>query len=343
MTRWQSDEGTSDRPDSGFALVVVIWLIGLLAIFVLSFSQGVRVHVGMASNTSDRIIAEALADAGIELAAMRLLATAGSGSQVPPLFDGEPTLCRLPEGSRLELSIRDTAGLVDINVASEETLRALFQGVGLEKTKASQLAAAVLDYRDADDQTRPGGAEIAEYRAAGLRRGPRNGPFRSIDEIGSVLSAPAPLLERLRPYLTVRSGQRGVDPRVARSELMAVLRRGHGDAEPDVAGDVSAIAEPVASRRELLPSSLRSASARLAVVATATVTTRSGAVFVREAVLGLQRPIHSATSRVSADLSKTEASPVGRGQVRPLGVVTWDWRIGTAPDNAVVPATLQPC
>ncbi|MBU1212263.1 MAG: general secretion pathway protein GspK [Alphaproteobacteria bacterium] len=328
------------RPDSGFALIVVIWLTGLLAIFVLSFSQSARVHVGTASNMRDRYAADALAAAGIELAAMRLLATSQQDGLAPPLFDGTPTHCRLPDGSRLELSIRDTAGRVDLNIASEATLRALFRGIGLEPGLASRLAAAVLDFRDADDQAHPDGAEASDYRAAGLTWAPRNGPFRSIEEIGSVLGAPPGLLEKLRPFLTIRSGQRGVDQRVAEPELVALLRRGYD-------GDVlSAAAEAglASNERQLLPPSLSAASARQAFVARSIVTTKRGAKYVREAVLGLARPLR--TERRTQDAAASQAalrSSGGRSATRPLGVVIWDWRTGIATTDGPPPEPLQRC
>ena len=58
------------------------------------------------------------------------------------------------------------------------------------------MVARILDWRDADDETREGGAESREYRSAGLSYEPRNADFESADELRQVLGS-----ERLSPGL----------------------------------------------------------------------------------------------------------------------------------------------
>jgi general secretion pathway protein K len=85
--------------------------------------------------------------------------------------------------SRVHLSIQDEATKIDLNRAPEARLAALFGSVGVEPGEAQSLAAAIADFRDADDFVRPGGAEEAEYRAAGLAWGPKNAPFQAVEEL----------------------------------------------------------------------------------------------------------------------------------------------------------------
>ncbi len=70
-----------------------------------------------------------------------------------------------------QLSIASATGLVDLNTASRETLEQLFTSVGA--ANPAGLAAAVIDFRDADDERSMDGAESEEYTAAACGMGPR--------------------------------------------------------------------------------------------------------------------------------------------------------------------------
>src|SRR5690606_37495032 len=69
---------------------------------------------------------------------------------------------------RISIVISDEAGRIDLNTADVELINLLLMGLGLEKERSLQLAAAVLDFRDADDERHPGGAEAEDYRSLGL-------------------------------------------------------------------------------------------------------------------------------------------------------------------------------
>jgi general secretion pathway protein K len=48
-----------------------------------------------------------------------------------------------------------------------------------------------------------GGAKLDRHRLAGLRYGPANHPFASLDEIGLILGMTPALLARLKPHVSV--------------------------------------------------------------------------------------------------------------------------------------------
>ena len=67
------------------------------------------------------------------------------------------------------VAVRDEAARIDLNAASFELLQAFFEALGEPRAVATRLAAAVIDWRDADSLGQPaGGAEDADYAAAGL-------------------------------------------------------------------------------------------------------------------------------------------------------------------------------
>ena len=56
-----------------------------------------------------------------------------------------------------------------------------------------------MDWVDPDDLSQPNGAEIAEYKAAGLSYGPKNAPFDTVSELQQVLGMTYALYEKIEP------------------------------------------------------------------------------------------------------------------------------------------------
>ncbi len=179
----------------------------------------------IASNAVANAKAEAAADAGLNIAAYMLIANAGNGTGSP-----RPSLdlpaeggCRLHNGYEIRWAIENAAGRIDVNFAPQGLLAALFEGAGASRAEAARLVAAIEDYRDPDDDRRLDGAERQAYARAGLAHGPKNAPFESTLELGRVIGMRPGLLATVRPYLTIRSGQEGVDPRHASRGLIDML------------------------------------------------------------------------------------------------------------------------
>src|SRR3546814_12846249 len=61
------------------------------------------------------------------------------------------------------------AGKVDLNTAPQELLARLMRVGGADEATADRVAAAITDWRDADDLRRPQGAELQDYAAACAR------------------------------------------------------------------------------------------------------------------------------------------------------------------------------
>ena len=94
----------------------------------------------------------------------------------------------------------------------------------VEPGRAKQLAGAIADWRDPDSLKQPGGgAETADYLAAGLPYGARNARFETIGELQRVLGMDADLYERLQPLLTLYSRQSRPDPRFAAGPVLSAL------------------------------------------------------------------------------------------------------------------------
>jgi general secretion pathway protein K len=101
-------------------------------------------------------------------------------------------------------------GLVDVNVAPSAVLEALFvRAGGLTPGEAAILASRVYDFIDSDDEPGGvGGAEIAQYRAAGSPVKPRNARLDDLTELRGVLGMTSELYATISPFLGINGQQR---------------------------------------------------------------------------------------------------------------------------------------
>lgn len=280
------DKETRHREDDrGFALVTVLWIVGLLAVMTAGLAVSVGTHVRVVANVAESAKAEALADAGIALAVVDLMAARLSPDHKRRFpIDGRAVGCSVGGEGVLSIAISDEAGKIDINTAGIPLMRALLTGLGVSVEKSAQLADAIFDFRDADDDRRPNGAESAEYRAAGLGWLPKNSGLQSVDELIQVYGFTAELIARMRPYISVYTGLEGFDASIASPKVIGVLRAGVERSGGSLGGSAD-LNDVVA-----LPAIFIVASPRKTFGLRVEAQSAAGAVFVREAVLDTGLP-----------------------------------------------------
>ncbi len=314
-----ADTSTTDNErmharDAGFVLVPVIAIVGLLGLIVVGFSTTVRSHLQITSNAVRNAQAKALTDGGFELAVLDLLSRANRGDGLVGQRTG--LTCATRDGARLTIEITDEAGKVDLNAAKPEVIEALVAAVVVPQSRAETVAAAILDYRDADQDRRLNGAENDAYRASGRHAGPADGPFSAVDEIGAVLDLSAGDVRQLTPWLTVASGQEGIDPAAANPILVGLLKAA---ADASVTTSFGTSTGLASSGSFGLPARLLVASAGRAFGIKVTVVTASGA---RSSGAGV---VELATARRSAGTggSPIAASPAPTGSALIVRIKSW--------------------
>ena len=270
----------------GIALVVVLWMLTLMAVIAASFTTTTRTETRLARNLVENAKAEALADAAVHRAIVGLL-------------DGDPDARWAADGTLYEfamddgtawITIQDETGKIDLNAGSQNLMVALLDAADVPLAEADSLSDAIIDYRDSDDQRRPSGAEDDDYRDAGLPWGAKDRPFEAVEELRRVLGMTPELYDRISPYLTVYTGQRGVNAAAFRAGALAADDNDAASDEADANADQDAAPEAAPVDMELLAGvtgGRRSRRALRIYSVRAEATVDSGALFVREAVVRL--------------------------------------------------------
>ncbi len=197
---------------SGSVLIGVLWCVVLLAVLVVGLLHTTRIDLMAGKYHSDRIQAHYLALAGIEKAKALLYQDAldrgragvhhGAGLYNSPeqfrdvsLGRGQFRVVRAgspEEGGGVVYGVSDEEGRLNINVADVNQLTNI-----LELT--SDIAAAIVDWRDSDHTVSPGGAEAPYYASIQPPYVPRNGPFQTLRELLMVRGVSAEQLSRPAP------------------------------------------------------------------------------------------------------------------------------------------------
>lgn len=211
---------TCHQNQRGVALIIVLWIITLLMVIAASFIQTMRTDVNVVTNSLSRVKSEALADAGLQRALYELYK--------PQNIEGRWNT----DGSSREwlyrdivvnITMQDETGRIDINRANDALMRGLLLSQGVPEEDASKLVDAIADWRDADSNRRLKGAEAPEYTVAGLSYGPANALFQSTEELKLVLGMTPEIYARIAPWITVYSGQPGINEQIATREVLRAL------------------------------------------------------------------------------------------------------------------------
>jgi general secretion pathway protein K len=232
---------------NGFALVTVLWTVMIVGLIAAAVMATTRSDATQARTRRRAAELRAVADAGIEIAILRLL---DAGGTLRPPLDGTPFAVTF-DGLAMEARVQDEGGKIDLNAAPAPLLRKLLQSAGLDEDAADAETDRILDWREPGDARHPNGAGRGDYEAAGLPYAPRRRALPTVAELKLVMGITPELFAALQPAATVVSQQPGVDAAVApRAALLAlpdidgesaddILRARHasgqGEAEPAAA------------------------------------------------------------------------------------------------------------
>ena len=200
---------TRGHPSRGAILVAVLWTVALLSGLAMAASTTFRTFAGVVTVHRDRLSADALFTAGLELAGGMIERM----SEIP-LLDVEGRLA-LPGGA-VRVRLADEGGLIDAGKAPVELLASLFRSLGARDADA--IAQRIVAWRTpegaaaraaATDEPQPAPPE-AEW------------PFSDVRQLARIPGVPPEVVAAAEPFLTVY-GNATVNPLTAPAEVIAVL------------------------------------------------------------------------------------------------------------------------
>lgn len=215
------------RGQKGLALVLVLWVISLLTVMALGVSSTGRTELELMRGQIDAVRFRALADAGVNFAAMKMLAAT---DEYPWWPDGIPQVWRFG-GADLQIAVSDEGGRINLNKASFEQLLGLFQAIGLSDADSEALADAIVDWRDTDDLHRASGAEDKDYWGQERAFGSKDGPFDSVEELQQVYGMSREIFALVAPALTLHSSGARINRTYASELVLAAIGVGPEELE----------------------------------------------------------------------------------------------------------------
>jgi general secretion pathway protein K len=204
------------RNARGFIVVAVLWILAALSALVLIYLTYVTNAAVVVAGSTDRIQAEALETAGVELAAYQLTSVNENLRPTSGTFDA-----RVGTG-KVTVTFRSEAARIDLNAAPKSLLAGLMIGLGAAPSDAASYADRILAWR-APTELGDDDPENSFYRTSGAAYLPRHAPFPAAEELWLVKGIPPVLMERMLPFVTVFSNLASVNIHDAAPQVVAAL------------------------------------------------------------------------------------------------------------------------
>jgi general secretion pathway protein K len=198
---------TSER---GFVLISVMLAMALLALVVTEFVFSMRLEASMARAYRDHVLAEHLAESGVQQAVREILSqaqivAAGEGGQLVfyRAASGQAQPERLPALPRTRVAlgrgefsyrITDEAARLDINTSPPVRVDRLLAALGVDRGQRDIINDSLQDWRDRDDLRRLNGAESEDtYLRLPVPYRARNGSLQDVSELRQIRGVSAEL------------------------------------------------------------------------------------------------------------------------------------------------------
>jgi len=233
----------SGRSQRGIALVIVLWVVAAAALFVSAFNATVRSGMAFVASEVGLSEAQALVDAGLEIAAARLIDAVESrrwraGGKVHRVSF---------LNQELSVRIEDPNGRIDINKTSGRVLLSFFEKFLRSDEEAKRLCLLILkaratksvetcDQKDqkatADDKrgaSQAARTKIADAVTSGTSQDAtaptaiRSPKFLDVTQLRDFPEFDTALYKQVEPYLTVYSRDGRINPLTASEKVLSAV------------------------------------------------------------------------------------------------------------------------
>jgi len=205
-----------NRTARGFIVIAVLWILAALSALVLIYLSFVTNTAVVVAASTERVQSDALATAGVELAAYQLTGIGEHGRPSSGTFNARIG------GARVYVTFRSEAARIDLNAAPKRLLAGLITGLGGAPANAADYADRIVAWRTAK-QAGEDDPETSSYQTAGIAYAPRHAPFPVAEELWLVRGIPPVVIERMLPFVTAFSNMATVHIADAAPQVLAAL------------------------------------------------------------------------------------------------------------------------
>lgn len=203
-------EVRNNKTERGLVIVTVLWVVIVIGLIVASIGQSTRIDTKLCFSARRGLQLKWASRAGIETAVAVLNEDGKASDHLRDLWaDNDLDFNDIALGEiTFKVDIIDEAGKLNINNVTKKQLLTLPE-------MKSEIADAIIDWRDKDDTPGPAGAEAGYYKNMPIGYKIRNGNFRTIRELLLVKGVNEDLLygvnTRWIDYLTCYSADNNKD------------------------------------------------------------------------------------------------------------------------------------
>ena len=189
------------RPhENGYALLMVLIAVGLVAIMLGLLESRAREEAETAIGLRDQAQAQAAVDGAIWQAVWQALPGHAPG------WPADKSTHEITEGdAKVLVSVEDLAGRLDLNRDSAAAVAVILRSFGVDAGTALGLGQKLTDWRNDDTVKQTFGAKLPQYQAAGLPYGPPGTDYENPAEIEFVLGMTPEIAKALAPRVTIYS------------------------------------------------------------------------------------------------------------------------------------------
>jgi general secretion pathway protein K len=195
---WDGPPGIRFGPNSshaGFALVAVIWGLGLISLLGMAVIVGARYRTKVTSSYDSVIVTAAAAESAINFGITAVL------TATPARIVKFPLRCRMPGGERVTVTVEEETGKVDLNTATPAVLVHLFTALTLDQSIGVLIAQRIVDFRD------PPKGQATDVRSPNKSDDARKARFTTIMQLDQIEGISPNLFRTALRFVTVRSGR----------------------------------------------------------------------------------------------------------------------------------------
>jgi len=178
LGEWPFNKSDGYGNRSGLVLIAVLWIVAVMTAIVAVVGQTSRLNMKMAMAATDEVRCKWACRAGTENAIGILNEDLRDSDCLSDLWsDNDEDFNDVAmERCRYSVRVLDEAGKLNINIATKDQLMAL-------PYMEEEIAEAIIDWRDNDDEPQPLGAEIGYYENLPIPYKVRNGPLKTVREL----------------------------------------------------------------------------------------------------------------------------------------------------------------